>query len=75
MIEMLSGLSGILKLVVPLAILGFGVLTTWGIIKWGKRLSEAISEIFKNPTYVVMTIIVIAVLLWIWFDKVQPLLP
>ena len=75
MIEMLSGLSGILKLVVPLAILGIGVLTTWGIIKWGKRLSEAISEIFKNPTYVVMMIIVIAVLLWIWFDKVQPLLP
>lgn len=64
----------ILKTFAPLAIFVMAVITAWGVVKWGTRLSEAFKGLFESPERIIFLLIVVGLFLWIYFDKIAPLL-
>ncbi len=57
MLDLFKQAKNILNAVLPLTILLIAVLTTWGLVKWGKRISEAFKGLFESPERIIFLLI------------------
>lgn len=72
--QVIEQAKNILQAFLPLVVFMIAVLTTWGIVKWGTRISEAFKGLFESPERIVLLMVVMGVFLWIYFKYISPLL-
>ena len=63
-----------LKYLSPLAIIIFAILTTGGILKWFGMTKNAVKEIMKSPTGIVIVLAIAGALFYFYFAFLAPLL-
>lgn len=73
MVEVFEILKSFLKYIGPLAIIGFGILIAWGLVKWFGKMKEAVYGLSSNPASLIFAILLIAAGLYFWFSYLLPL--
>lgn len=73
MLDLIGKGTSILQIFAPLAILALAILTAYGVIKWGKRLTRAFIEISSSPGAFIFALLVMGLFLYIYFNHIAPL--
>lgn len=73
MVEIWETIKSLLLYISPLAVIAFGLLTAWGIIKWFDKLNDAIKGIAEHPGRIIFAILLISAGLYFLISYIWPL--
>lgn len=72
--EVILKLMPFLKMVLPIATTILAIIIAWSIIKWGRTLGTALSDLAESPASFVFGLVIVAIFLYFLFKYVMPLL-
>lgn len=72
-IEIINSMKGFLKILGPVIVFIFSLITAASIIRWGTKINVSIHAIFKKPGLVIFWIIILFIFSVAYFSYVHPL--
>lgn len=72
-IEIINSMKGFLKILGPVIVFIFSLITAYSLIKWGAKINVSIHTIFKKPSLVIFWFVILVVFTIAYFAYVHPL--